>query len=150
MPFSLDPQGLAVLPVLLSICGPKTSVTTPLSPRSSSFVDNWGDNHYDVAPSPSPRHYDDRSGGRGGYHDLGGDRQGYHGLGGDRRGYHDLASGRQEGASGWNWEGSGAMDGGLWGEEERAEGAPGGGAGGKGSLAIPLTSHMHPDGDVVL
>ena len=43
----------------------------------------------------------------------------------------------------WNWERSGAAAGQLWGEEERAEGV-------EGSLALPLTSHMKPDGDVVL
>lgn len=124
----LDLQGLAVLPVLLSICGPRASVTAPPSPRPSSWMDNWGDNHYDMAPSPSPLHYDDRSGGRG-YHDLGGERQG--------------------GASQWNWERSGAAFRELWGEEEQAEGMPGGGAV-SGSLTLPLASHMQPDGDVVL
>ena len=90
-------------------------------------MDHWGDHHYDMAPSPSPLHYDDRSGGRG-----------YHGLGGDRQG----------GALRWNWERGDAAAGELWGEEEQAEGASGGGV--SGSLTLPQTSHMQPDGDIVL
>lgn len=95
-------------------------------------MDNWGDNHYDMAPSPSPFHYDDRSGGRGEYHELGGERPG--------------------GALRWNWERSGSASaaGEVWGEEERAEGGAHGSGGVSGSLVLPAASHMQTDGDNVL
>ncbi|CBJ30169.1 conserved unknown protein [Ectocarpus siliculosus] len=90
-------QGLAVLPVLLSMCGPKgTPPPVVRLPRLNSWTqdqeDGWGEMHDDDdAHFPSPSHQAD-------------DQAGVHG---DSGGYYELGGGRTPrggGALGWNRE----------------------------------------------
>lgn len=84
MLLTFDGQGLAVLPVLLSMCGPRAppSVLMPKSPWSPEL---WSDKHDDMAPFMSPLHTE---------------------LDEHGSGYQDLGGGTPGGALGWNWRGS--------------------------------------------
>lgn len=117
-------QGLAVLPVLLSICGPMAPPT--VLPTPSFWTDTWGDKHEDVTHFSSPTHAERANDGD----------------------YDELRGGTSGGDLGWNWRRGGVSGWDSWGEEEEVEGRAGSGGSGRG-LSLPPASHVQPGDNLV-
>lgn len=124
-------QGLAVLPVLLSIFGPSLPPTG--LPKPSSWPDAWLDKHDASGRRCSSGCVceDSSVGGCGGFS-------------------YDVGSGMPGGALGWDLARDDVDEWGSWGDEDEDDEEEGEGSGGSGrGLALPPTSHLLPGDSVV-